>query len=312
MNAPLPIAANPFDLADDATYGRWRQWKLDIAPRRAEDLLVAVGDPRQLSESETAALAARCRKANMAFYAGPAIEDKSIPVALGARFGLQRLDANWLADEDGVSSITPGTGEGKRDFIPYTERPIRWHTDGYYHPADRKIRAMVLHCVRPAAQGGENAVIDHEIAYILLRDENPDFIRALSMPDAMTIPERTDDQGVARAAETGPVFSLDASGDLHMRYTARTRSIAWRDDAATRHAVAFLQAMLDAPPGDCPWVLRLRMSAGMGLVCNNVLHDRAGFSDPTGSPPERRRLLYRARFCERIAQTTRSYADALA
>ena len=46
--------------------------------------------------------------------------------------------------------------------------------------------------------------------------------------------ERTDEQGIARAAQTGPVFSIDpASGDLHMRYTARTRSIEWKQDATT-------------------------------------------------------------------------------
>jgi hypothetical protein len=35
----------------------------------------------------------------------------------------------------------------------------------------------------------------------------------------------------------------------------------------------------------------------MGLVCNNVLHDRSGFTET----PERRRLLYRARYHDRIA-----------
>jgi hypothetical protein len=34
----------------------------------------------------------------------------------------------------------------------------------------------------------------------------------------------------------------------------------------------------------------------MGLVCNNVLHDRSGFTET----PERRRLLYRARYHDRI------------
>jgi len=35
----------------------------------------------------------------------------------------------------------------------------------------------------------------------------------------------------------------------------------------------------------------------MGLLCNNVLHDRGGFRET----PERRRLLYRARYHDRIA-----------
>ena len=35
----------------------------------------------------------------------------------------------------------------------------------------------------------------------------------------------------------------------------------------------------------------------MGLVCNNVLHDRAAFVDSES----RKRLLYRARYFDRIA-----------
>lgn len=305
---------DPFDLDDPAAYSRWRQWKLDLAPRRAEDLVVPVRDPRALSGPEFDALADLCRKTNLAFYAGPASsgEDKRIPTRIGERFGLSRLDANWLADEDGVSCITPGLGEARQDFIPYTERPIRWHTDGYYNPPARQIRSMVLHCVRPAAQGGDNAVLDHEIAYLLLRDENPDYVRALSAPRAMTIPARADETGEARGEEAGPVFSTDPdSGDLQMRYTARTRSIFWHDDPTTRAAVDFLQRLLDAPPGRYPWIHRLRMTVGMGLICNNVLHDRGGFSDPPAATSGQRRLLYRARFCERIAPTCGSFRAAL-
>ena len=65
----------------------------------------------------------------------------------------------------------------------------------------------MLHCVQSAASGGENALMDHEVAYILLRDENPDYIRAFMQPDAMTIPPRMDEKGeTARRVETGPVF----------------------------------------------------------------------------------------------------------
>ena len=306
-------SGNPFDLDDTEAYQRWRQWKLDLAPRQAADLLVAVADPLSPTADEILALGQRCRLSNMAFYQAPSSlgEDKTLPVKMGACFGLQQLDANWLADEDGVSSITPGQDRVRQDFIPYTERPIRWHTDGYYNPPARQIRGMILHCVRQAHTGGENAVMDHEIAYILLRDENPDFIRALMSPRAMVIPSRVDESGVARAEEAGPVFSLDpVSGDLHMRYTARTRSIQWQNEPLTQAAIAFLQQKLDDPAGDCPWIYRLRMTPGVGLVCNNVLHDRNGFSDLPDTPPEGRRLLYRARFLDRVQQSRANFMDA--
>ena len=289
----------PFDLADATAYRRWRDEKLDRAPRRLDDLIVAVRDPRALSRSEMAAIGQRCALANMAIYASPTggVEDKAIVTGLGRQFGMVTLDGNWLADDDGVSPLAVAEGgedkPARGDFIPYTDKPIRWHTDGYYNPPERTVRGRVLQCVRRAGRGGENRLLDHEIAYILLRDADPAHVRALSAPDAMTIPARQGADGEARPDQPGPVFSVDAEGHLHMRYTARTRSIAWRDDAATRAAVATLEALL---AGESPWTFRGVLEDGMGLICNNVLHDRAGFENS----PDRARLLYRARYYERI------------
>ncbi|TXT38108.1 MAG: hypothetical protein FD135_3066 [Comamonadaceae bacterium] len=225
----------PFDLAQTSAYQRWRSAKLSRLPRQASDLIVDVADPKSLQKEELLTLIKRCSEANMAIYRSPVIdEDKAIPLLLGQQLGLHRLDGNWLADEDGVSPIAVAAPVGDRPaFIPYTNRPIKWHTDGYYQPPERLIRAMVLHCVRPASSGGDTALLDHELAYIALRDANPEWIRALMAPDAMTIPERLDDDGIARPEQTGPVFSVDAqSGELHMRYTARTRSIVWKNNTA--------------------------------------------------------------------------------
>ncbi|MGD9831860.1 MAG: TauD/TfdA family dioxygenase [Piscinibacter sp.] len=285
---------SPFDLDDDEAYRAWREAKLADAPRGLDALVVEVNDPFALSRGERQALRDRCARFNMAIYrSAPGAADPALPRALGRQLGLERLDANWLADEDGISPITVRAGAGPAAaFIPYTDRAIQWHTDGYYHPGERRIRGMILHCVRPAASGGANRLLDHELAYIALRDLDPAHVRALSAPEAMTIPERTDDEGVARPAQGGPVFSLDAGGALHMRYTARTRSIVWRDDPATQAAVAALRGVL----ATSPFVLQGRLEAGMGLVCNNVLHDREAFADDPAAP----RLLYRARFLDRV------------
>lgn len=262
-------------------------------------MIVEIGDPRKPTQAEYEAILRVCRKTNMAVYAGRtgADPDKDIPRLLGQRLGLERLDSNMLADEDGVTSLKVVESAPRQGYIPYTNRPIKWHTDGYYNSPDRQIRGMILHCVQSAGQGGENALMDHEIAYLLMRDENPDYIRALMQPDAMTIPARVEEDGVARSDAVGPVFSVHrASGDLHMRYTARTRSIAWKQDAATLAAVAFLEKLLDS---DLPYIYRARLEPGMGLICNNVLHDRAGFNDDE----THHRLLYRARYFDRIAGT---------
>lgn len=290
---------SPFLLENESTYQAWRCRKLENYPTRASQLIVEVGDPRKPTQAEYEAILQACRKTNMAIYAGRtgADPDKDIPRLLGQRLGLERMDSNMLADEDGVTSLKVVESAPRQGYIPYTNRPIKWHTDGYYNRPERQIRGMILHCVQNAAQGGENALMDHEIAYLLMRDENPDLIRALMQPDAMTIPARVEEEGVARPDETGPVFSVHPeSGDLHMRYTARTRSIAWKQDTATLAAVAFLAKLLDS---DLPYIYRARLEPGMGLICNNVLHDRAGFNDDE----THRRLLYRARYYDRIAGT---------
>jgi hypothetical protein len=289
--------SGPFDLSDAGAYGRWREAKLDTAPRRIEDIVVSLEDPRRLSVKERQQLVELNRRCNMAIYVGKtgSDEDKDIPRKLGEQLGMRTLDGHWLTDNDGISpiSVTGAEQRGERkEFIPYTDKPIRWHTDGYYNTPEHTIRGLLLHCVRSAASGGENQLLDHEIAYILLRDENPDYIRALSAPDAMTIPPRTDDSGEARAEQPGPVFSVNDDGTLHMRYTARTISIAWLPEtAAARQA---LERILATPT---PWTLHGRLEPGMGLASNNVLHDRSGFTETV----EKRRLLYRARYYERVA-----------
>ncbi len=287
----------PFDLNDACAYAAWREQKLDTAPRRIEDIVVTLDDPRQLKAAERASLVDLNQRCNMAIYVSKTgtDPDKEIPRRLGAQLGMTALDGHWLTDNDGISpiSVTGAEQRGERkEFIPYTDKPIRWHTDGYYNAPERTIRGLLLHCVQSGATGGTNQLLDHEIAYLLLRDENPDFIRALSAPDAMTIPARTDDQGVARDAQPGPVFSVNADGTLHMRYTARIVSIAWNAAAVTARTA--LERILATPT---PWTFHGRLEPGMGLVCNNVLHDRSGFTET----PEKRRLLYRARYYERVA-----------
>jgi alpha-ketoglutarate-dependent taurine dioxygenase len=275
-------------------FERRRERKLARYPHRAEDLIVEVRDPRNLSDSEAAEIRRLCAAANMAVYASPlaGVADKDIVQRLGARLGLERLQANLLSDEDGITSLEVAAEKSGRGYIPYSNRRLLWHTDGYYNPPETRIRAFLLHCVRPAAAGGENRLLDPEIAYLLLRDADPRFVAALSAPDAMTVPANEEDPAAQRGAQTGPVFSFEDEA-LHMRYTARTRSIEWRPDEVTQAAVRHLKQILDS---DSPYVFRLRLQGGQGLVCNNVLHDRSEFTDAPGAG----RLVYRARYADRI------------
>lgn len=290
--------SDPFDLNGGVAYRRWRDHKLAVAPTQAEDLIVEIADLEAPTAAEKAKAVRLCRQANMAVYASaaPRPADKQAIRRFAAAFGLRRLDANVLADDDGVTPIRAAVDGTRARYIPYTERAISWHTDGYYNALDRQVRGMVLHCARPAAVGGESALMDPEIAYILLRDRDPQLVAALMRPNAMSIPAN-DEEGLARPERSGPVFSIDARGALHMRYTARGRNVVWLDDPEVRRAVAALEALL---AGDSPYIIRHRLTAGQGLLCNNVLHNRSAFSDAGDGA---KRLLYRARFFERVAGT---------
>lgn len=293
---------SPFALENEDHYNRWRDQKLMDYPENLGDLLVEINDPRKLTDSEFDALQSRCRKANMALYASKTgtDPDPEIPLSLGRRFGLQSINKNWLADESGLTSLRVVDNGIRQQYIPYTNRAINWHTDGYYNLASKQIHALNLHVVQQAASGGENALMDHEIAYILLRDKNPDYIRALMADDTMTIPARIAEDGsgaVARKEEPGPVFSIMPSGDLHMRHTIRVNNVIWTEDPVAQEALAYLTDILE---GDSQYIYRGRLESGMGLVSNNVLHDRAAFTDDE----THQRHYYRARYFDRLAGTS--------
>ena len=282
------------DLNDTTRYQAWRDQKLSQMPVSIDEYMVPVKDPVRLSADEYNAIHDLLQRSNMAIFVADPDEarNKTIPVNISSQFGMHRLDHNMGADHDGVSELTVRSGQWRGGYIPYTNKPIHWHTDGYYNEERRKINGMVLYCVQNALRGGENALLDHEIAYIHLRDSNPEYIRAFLHPQAMTIPANIINNNEIRPERTGPVFSVNDSGALHMRYTARTRSISWRDDELTREATDCLSEFLAS---DSPYILRAGLNPGMGLICNNILHNRSGFDEDDNH----RRLIYRLRYYDR-------------
>jgi hypothetical protein len=292
-----PLTDSPFNLSNQSAYARWREEKLRAYPADIEDLVVEIANPKQLSQAEHDKLLSLCKKSNMAIWAGLSghDDDKEIIRNLGLQFGLRRLDNNMCADNDAITSLTVQSDALRRGYIPYSNRPIAWHTDGYYNPLDQQIHGLLLHCVHPAETGGENELLDHEILYLRIRDENPDYIKALMHPHAMTIPANIVDGEEIRPTRSGPVFAVYPDGHLHMRYTDRSRSIEWLDDPLLSEAVSYLKSLLKTPS---PWHFMGKLEAGQGLISNNVLHTRSGFNDSEG---ERGRLLYRARYFDRIS-----------
>jgi len=291
----------PFDLDDDYAYRVWREQKLGDAPAALEDLVVEVKDPRALTATEHRELMSRCHKANMAIYVSTLgeMEGTDIPRGCGLHFGLEHLDHNRGAEADAVTALTVQDDALHTPYIPYSNRAIHWHTDGYYNRLDLQNHALLLHCVRPAMQGGENALMDQEMAYLLMHDANPDYARALMQEDVMLIPKNVVDGVELRPDRTGPVFMVAADGHLHMRYTMRKRNVVWKDDPLVGEAVTWLEKLLNGRlPEGLPFIYRGTLQSGWGLVSNNVLHDRSAFEDDPD--PARKRLLYRARYHDRI------------
>jgi len=289
-------------LGNDDAYQRWRDAKIAGYPALPEALTVELSVLGAPTPGETKAILDACRRANMCLYhsrqgSGDPTETRRALAKFARHFGLRHFETQRSAEADGIVALEVVAGGGRRGYIPYTNRPIGWHTDGYYSYSgpDRMIRAMLLHCVRSARQGGENGLFDHEIAYIRLRDENPEFIAALMHPEAMTIPANEEEDGKTRAENTGPVFAVDPdTGRLAMRFTARKRNVRWRDDATTQSAVTALERVLSADPH----IMRIKLGPGDGVICNNVLHNRIGFE--ADSEPGPGRLLYRIRSYDHV------------
>jgi len=287
------------DKAD--AYQNWRSAKLKVAETALDQGPVELESLEDPGESAGAEILLRCRNNNFAQYrvASPPRDERQAQLALrkfAAAFGLRIAEAHRSAEETGIVALRVSSDPSRRGYIPYTTKPLNWHTDGYYNAPGERISAFVLHCQEQALKGGENQLLDPEIAYLRLRDENPDYVRAMMHPQAMTIPANTEPNGKVRPESVGPVFYPDPdTGRLQMRYTARTRSIAWRDDPATQEAADFLRQLLT---GGDPLALNVRLSAGEGILNNNILHNRTGFDDDQEAG--RGRVVYRVRFSNRV------------
>lgn len=294
---------SPFTLHNVAGYEQWRKQKLQGYPASVNKLKVAITNPANLTHEEKSNLLSILRKSNIAIYSctGKPMGKSDVRL-LGRQFGLEHLDSNLCSDEDSITSLQVMDTGRKGGYIPYTNRKLSWHTDGYYNPLDRQVHAIVMHCDTPAYSGGENMLLDHEILYLHLRDSNPDYISSLMHPEAMTIPPNTEGGEEIRGETVGPVFSIDPNGNLHMRYSARTKNIIWRDDAVTRQAVKEITEFLN---GNSPYIFHYRLNANEGVISNNVLHNRTAFEDDN----QDKRLLYRARYFDRITDTDINVQD---
>ncbi len=276
-------------------YSIWRENSLNAWRNCTPLQAIKLKNPYQPDRDELEQLAQQCQTSNFAIYQLESEHNTRAAVHhLTRHFGMTRFEQYESDHTIAELRNIPAEGDLASAYIPYTQHKLNWHTDGYYHQFAQHIRSFLLHCQQPAPSGGENMMLNHELIYIALHDEDPALTEALMQDDALTIPANVQGDIEIRPAQTGPVFYRDPNSQrLQMRYTARTRSIAWKQDALVTHAAQRIQALLQEQS-----VIRYTLQAGQGLICNNILHGRSAFTD--GNIPDQQRLMYRVRSYDRL------------
>ncbi len=287
------LAVNLLTKSDD--YLHWRDKKLANAPTQLGDCIVEIQNPFKLSNTEKNKIIGLCQKGNFAlFEIQPVAQYGEAIISINQQLGLKDFDAHLFVKTGGLAHITQSNNKDQGEFIPYTDKNIGWHTDGYYNAINERIRAFSLFCVNPADQGGVNEWIDPQMIYLLLREDNADVAKALTHPQAMSIPEHKVDGKVRRSTSTGPIFFIDEpTNELYMRYTQRKKNIEFLNSLEIKQAVEHLDALLKT---NTDHHFEHLMQSGQGLLCNNVLHKRNAFTDDKDNP----RLLLRGRYFNRI------------
>lgn len=284
---------HPYHHPDYTSYQDWRDARLSAALPMEP---IGLQTPEKLDQEEKQQITMQLRHHNMAlFHINDAQHFDTVTLRnLGWQFGLNRLDSNLYADENAISELRV-IDQGRRgEYIPYTDRALGWHTDGYYNAPEKSINAFTLYCQQPAQNGGQNQLLNPEIAYIHLYEHDPRYCEALSKPDVLTIPATYENGELIRPEQQSPVFEIHpGDGTLNMRYTQRKTYIEWKDDSLTQDALSLLGDLLNM---DTDPILNVRLGRGDGLICNNVLHNRSAFTDNPYSP----RIMYRARYYDRI------------
>lgn len=286
-------------------YRRWRDQRLQMAVNET-GRSVEIDNPFLPGPNERAAIMRQvaCRNFSIYHFDTDQYPERLAVKAFSRQLGLQSAIPSLESGGAYTSIISNRKRESSNSprYIPYTSEPLKWHTDGYYNSLQNQVRSFIIHCESAPLSGGENQLMDHEIAYILLRETGVELVQSLCDPKAITIPANIQNHKELRKEFVGPVFSTDPlNGKLYMRYTQRARNIIWKKDDLTKSALKVLDGIL---AGKSQYITGIQLKPGQGIICNNILHCRAAFED--GDTPEQMRSLVRIRFRDRIDYTSRS------
>lgn len=271
--------------AKSAEFLRWAEEKEKNIPQNSDGILVNIHDINNVKTSEIAKIKETIYKYNSCIYSSKiALKSNTNLLKFVELVGMRTYDCNNI-DSNEISTITP-LQNSKINYIPYTDKPLNWHTDGYY---DKKsIFSWLLHCVNPATQGGENYLLDHELVlreYLLRNDD----INNLMAEDALTIPES---KYTSRSEISTYIFSFkNKYKRLHMRFSMRKDNIG--TSAKASPAIIKLREIIE---GNCAkYSLTYKLQKNEGIITNNILHGRKAFKDD-----KVKRKLLRIRSYERL------------
>ena len=271
--------------AKSAEFLRWADEKEKNIPHNGSEILVNIHDINNVKISEIAKIKETINKCNSCIYSSKiALKSNTNLLKFVESVGMRTYDRNNIESNE-ISTITP-LENNKINYIPYTDKSLNWHTDGYY---DKKsIFSWLLHCVNPATQGGENYLLDHELVlreYLLRNDD----INNLMAEDALTIPASKD---TSRPEISTYIFSFkNKYRRLHMRFSMRKDNIG--TSAKASPAIIKLKEIIE---NDCAkYSLTYKLQKNEGIITNNILHGRKAFKDDM----VKRRLL-RIRSYERL------------
>ena len=267
-------------------FKQWASEKEDNIPLNIGDLKAEIQDINHITSEEISNIKGKIKKFNFCVYKSTVgLHNQADLVNFARSIGMKTYDTNNIHNSP-VSLIMSLESGNAVNYIPYTNKQLNWHTDGYYD--EKPIFSWLLHCEEPAYSGGENYLLDHELAireYIFKYDN----LDSLSRSDALVIPgnvEAKRDETKGYICDSDNVYKR-----FHMKFSMREKNMKLNEQSKT----AFMR-MKKIIKEDCKkYCLTYKLSKNEGIVSNNILHGRNSFEDGKVM-----RKLYRIRSYERI------------
>jgi len=283
---------SPFILENETEYKNWRQTKLELYPLNISKFSIPL-DINNFQKKDLDLIKFNMNKYNFALYNFKSELTNNELENFCTMLNLNNSISNLFSDSKNISDIRDHKDTNNNqigEYIPYTNKPLNWHTDGYYYPLNNSVKSFLLHCVNPAHRGGENLLLDHEILYILIRDHNPSYIKILMEKNIMGIPRNKNNAESTNI--NGPVFFIDDEYSLNMRFTSRQQNIVWKKSDIIDKIKKFIFNFVES---DTKYITKILLKKNQGYIANNILHKREKFFDN-----KNKRLLKRIRFSKKL------------